>query len=284
MTTPLFRVCAHDLPVGYRMGSHCHAAASFVIGLSGAWIGELGRREHTCGPGEVVTLPHGARHREHGVGVGARCLLVTLVTAEPGGLEPATARFFGADRRYSPPAAARVGARLADELAAGEALAGLHVEGLLFELLAALAPAPRPAPDDRAWLRRLRDQLDAHFLDPVDVGAVAASNGRSREHAYRTFRRAFGASPGDYVRARRLERAARLLEDTDLSVATIAAACGFTDQSHLTRWFHARFGSPPARFRLARSGEAARPDASPRAGAPFDRPGGCVRRHEGSGR
>jgi AraC family transcriptional regulator len=54
---------------------------------------------------------------------------------------------------------------------------------------------------------------------------------------------------GEYVRRRRADRAAALLNDTHLPLAEIAQACGFYDQSHLSRAFVARFGVSPRRYR-----------------------------------
>jgi len=118
----------------------------------------------------------------------------------------------------------------------------------VLQLIEALGPTAARVDDDR-WVQKLRDSLEAGFLDDADVASLAAAAGRSREHAYRCFRHAFGVSPGAYVRSRRLEHAARLLAGTDLPIAAVAAECRFTDQSHLTRLFRARFGVTPARFR-----------------------------------
>ena len=60
------------------------------------------------------------------------------------------------------------------------------------------------------------------------------------------------ATVAELARECRLAEAARMLRGTRRPIAEIAAACGFTDQAHLTRRFHAAYGSTPARFRRER--------------------------------
>ena len=221
-----------------------------VLGLEGAWVGEVGRHEHACLAGDVVVLPDGATHRERAGMAGGRCLLVSLL--DPAGLERRTRALFDVDR-----ALARAGGRIAGPARrrgagrVGSDRGGGHRRRSSSSCSATSGPGSGLA-RDRRWLRDLRDALDAGFRDPLDVGHLAAASGRSREHVQRGFRRAFGISPGAYVRARRLDQAARLLAGDARSIAAVAAECGFTDQSHLTRLFRARFGVTPARYRLSR--------------------------------
>jgi AraC-like DNA-binding protein len=57
-----------------------------------------------------------------------------------------------------------------------------------------------------------------------------------------------------------LRQAARHIADTDPTIATVAHASGFADESHLNREFSQVTGVPPARFRrLASAFEAQRP-------------------------
>jgi AraC-like DNA-binding protein len=247
--TALFCVEDHVLIDGYRMGRHTHARPGLVLGLEGAWVGELGRHEHACLAGDVVVLPDGATHRERAGMAGGRCLLVSLL--DPWGLERATRRLFDVDVRRSTPGAGSLARRVAAELLEPEPIAAEVIDALVLELIGDLR-TDDPVARDRRWLRDLRDALDAGFRDPLDVGQLAAASGRSREHVQRGFRRAFGISPGAYVRARRLDQAARMLAGDARSIAAVAAECGFTDQSHLTRLFRARFGVTPARYRGSR--------------------------------
>jgi AraC family transcriptional regulator len=49
----------------------------------------------------------------------------------------------------------------------------------------------------------------------------------------------------------RVEQACRLLRGSALTVAEIAARCGFSHQEHLTRVMRARLGTTPAAYRRA---------------------------------
>jgi AraC family transcriptional regulator len=67
----------------------------------------------------------------------------------------------------------------------------------------------------------------------------------------REFRRRHGMSIASYLRMRRIEWAAARLTESEDSIAQVAAASGFFDQSHFTRLFHRITGETPGRFRAA---------------------------------
>ncbi|MFG1877526.1 AraC family transcriptional regulator [Sphaerisporangium sp. NPDC049003] len=84
----------------------------------------------------------------------------------------------------------------------------------------------------------------------ISASDLAAAAGRSRFAVYRSFQAAYGMAPSDYQRQLRLRTARRLLVQGH-SLAEIAAMTGFTDQSHLTRWFARYFGVTPGAYRRA---------------------------------
>ncbi|MET8162120.1 AraC family transcriptional regulator [Sphaerisporangium sp. NPDC005289] len=99
----------------------------------------------------------------------------------------------------------------------------------------------------RKTARVVRELL--HDLDggAVSAGDLAVAAGRSRFAVYRSFREAYGMAPSDYQRQLRLRAARRLLAQ-GCSAADVAATTGFTDQSHLTRWFSRYYGVTPAAY------------------------------------
>jgi AraC family transcriptional regulator len=101
------------------------------------------------------------------------------------------------------------------------------------------APGARTAANgvfDVAMLMRLRDFIDRHLEEPLDVATLAKMTGRSQFHFSRVFTQSVGVSPYRYVVHLRLQRAVELVRDGRLSLADIAARTGFADQSHLSRW------------------------------------------------
>jgi AraC family transcriptional regulator len=71
--------------------------------------------------------------------------------------------------------------------------------------------------------------------------------------AYRCWR---GEGLCEALRRRRVEAAAILLESSDKSLAEIAAAAGFCDQSHMNRAFKKHLGRTPSIARAAHLGLA----------------------------
>lgn len=70
----------------------------------------------------------------------------------------------------------------------------------------------------------------------LSVGELAFATGWSRQHLRRRFAAEFGLSPKLAARVIRFGRAARLLQSTPApSIARVAVACGYYDQSHLNR-------------------------------------------------
>jgi transcriptional regulator GlxA family with amidase domain len=124
----------------------------------------------------------------------------------------------------------------------------------------------------QAWLRKAVPRLSnalsptsAALLDPIptdavrslmervrsavlggdwNVSGIAGQCGVSRERIHRVMKRWIGMSPSDYLRTVRLHRAKDMLLSGQ-PVASVAAACGFADQAHFTRWFRRAFGYTP---------------------------------------
>lgn len=98
---------------------------------------------------------------------------------------------------------------------------------------------------------RAIDYLDAHFAQPIDLATLAQVADIPRTRLIRTMRRRTGLTPHAWLTDRRV-RAARTMLATGEAPAAVAVACGFYDQSHLTRAFKARIGVPPGAFRASR--------------------------------
>ena len=74
------------------------------------------------------------------------------------------------------------------------------------------------------------------------VRQLADKTGYSRRHFSELFRDATGVAPKLAARVFRFEYACRVLADKRLSLADVAISCGYYDQAHLTREWHALAG------------------------------------------
>jgi AraC-like DNA-binding protein len=96
-------------------------------------------------------------------------------------------------------------------------------------------------------LERVRAMIADSADESVSLRELAAEAGLSKYHLIRAFRRRFGLTPYAYFLERRVERA-RQLFDRGGRPAAVAGACGFTDQSHLTRHFKRIVGVTPGEY------------------------------------
>jgi AraC family transcriptional regulator len=85
---------------------------------------------------------------------------------------------------------------------------------------------------------------------PIPLAAVAEEVGMSRYHFSRAFKQSMGLSPINYIVQQRIERAKKLLVETDLPIADIALRAGFSGQSHFTTFFRRLVGVTPRSFRM----------------------------------
>ncbi len=119
---------------------------------------------------------------------------------------------------------------------------------------AAATQAPPDPPMARgtsaATAARARRFLEDHLLDDPTAEELARATGGSRFAVYRAFVARYGLPPSDYQRLLRLRRARTLIAD-GVPIGEAAAATGFADQSHLTRWFVRCFGLTPGAYREA---------------------------------
>ena len=81
------------------------------------------------------------------------------------------------------------------------------------------------------------------------VDSLASLAGMSRASFCDHFSRTFGLGPIEFVQKTRFRVAARLLEVTDLPIATIAQSIGYAGSRSFAKAFEAAYGSPPTRYR-----------------------------------
>lgn len=98
-------------------------------------------------------------------------------------------------------------------------------------------------------MRRVREYIETHVSENIDLPTLAAVAGLSVFHFARQFKNSTGLTPHAYLVRRRIERARELLARSDRTITEIALMTGFADQSHFARQFRQIVGMTPREFR-----------------------------------
>lgn len=98
-------------------------------------------------------------------------------------------------------------------------------------------------------LRRTTAYIRDHLEQELSLATLAAVGGMSPAHFARLFKHTTGLTPHQYVIARRMEQAKRLLIETDLPLSEIGLQIGCADQSHFTALFRSHVSFTPKAYR-----------------------------------
>jgi AraC family transcriptional regulator len=187
------------------------------------------------------------------------------VAKEVFGLEPGDYQLLAATREQDP-VIANIAGVLAREVVRGQVGGKLYAESLAnilavhllrnYSSHASLSASPenRPVPAPSQRSRAVADAItfiQGNYAREVKLEDVAAAVHLSPFHLARLFKQVTGSTLHQYLVQVRIDAARALLSagSGQRSLAEVAAAVGFADQSHLTRQFKRHFGVTPSQFR-----------------------------------
>lgn len=105
----------------------------------------------------------------------------------------------------------------------------------------------RPEPRLRGAVGRAREHLEENFWRNISLAELATLCSVSPFFLARAFTHDTGLPPHAYLDGVRLRHARRLL-DCGESIASVASAVGYADQSHLTKRFKRLYGITPGQY------------------------------------
>ena len=98
-------------------------------------------------------------------------------------------------------------------------------------------------------IREIHDDLAQHMDRRVTIEELAHRYLINPTTLKTVFKEVYGSSLAAHMKEHRMERAAALLRETDLSVAEIAGQVGYESQSKFTAAFKEQFGQLPKEYR-----------------------------------
>lgn len=233
---------------------HTHDQYGIGVVDSGGHASWSGRGQVEAGPGYCISVNPGEVHDGRGVGRQARSWRILYL--EPAVMDAARTDIFEGRRTsftFDAPVFKDVALRGLFDAAFGFAASAkpsdrMACETAILKLIARLgAHSTLPMRHDEpreTCIRRARNRIDDDPAAALTLLDLAGEAGLSRFQLIRAFARELGLTPHAYILQRRLALARQLILKGN-SLAEVAAAAGFYDQSHLTRCFSRQFGVTP---------------------------------------
>ena len=114
--------------------------------------------------------------------------------------------------------------------------------------------------DDYAHIAQAVQRIRSEFEQPLKVRQLAQEAGLSEYQFEQRIRKIFGITPGQLIQKARMDEAVSRLASTSESIASVAQACGYADQSSFSRQFKQTVGLSPAEYRRVTSTTTEHPE------------------------
>lgn len=137
---------------------------------------------------------------------------------------------------------------------------GVYTEGKMIELTALvlygiayhktdeIKRLPQPNKSDVERVESLRERIQRNPALEYDAQSVADEMGMSISKLNRVFRTLYATSLHSYVQDKRLECAAKLLQENDIAISEAAQKSGYSNMSHFSKSFLKKYGVLPKDF------------------------------------
>ena len=96
-----------------------------------------------------------------------------------------------------------------------------------------------------------KEVVEAHIFSPISIADLARLTNKSLASFKREFKINYQDSPSNYIKSRRLEKAAKLLSISNDSISSIAYDCLFNNVAHFSNSFKLKYKLNPSNYRLS---------------------------------
>lgn len=250
-----------------------------ILGIrEGRAVFQVGHRHFYTEPGDILIVPGGELHSGYGLHQSHHrhdAVVFSPSLLRTGGADAAEVRFLDPlfRGRFSLPCYLRGGTE--PGIRAGRALEGLiesyerrrpgyelAVRGHLFVFLAAAVEAAggeearsaRREQEQTAWFKKVLDYVEAECHRPLRLEEIARVAMVSPCHLCRLFHRLSGRTLTEHINLIRVQRARRLLVETDRKILDIATECGFSNINHFINTYKRYCRERPSETRRGQGG------------------------------
>lgn len=233
----------------FQTPSHSHEKSLFCFVIKGSYTETYGNRSINCSPSDFLfhasDFPHAEQYHRNG---GHSFIVEVEADWLKSIREQIDFPTFSVDFKCG--TLPELGAKLYREFRNFDSLSSLIIEGVMMEIAGETARTisfkEKHSP---LWLKRIETLLLERYAESFSLTELAEFARVHPIHLAQTFRKFHHTTIGQFVRKLRLENAKNQLLKTRNTCTEIAAANGFSDQSHFTRLFKTHFGITPHQFR-----------------------------------
>lgn len=100
-----------------------------------------------------------------------------------------------------------------------------------------------------SYTKSVLEYINKHLLEPLTMEKISAAVGLNRKSLGKYFQKDTGMTVPKYIQNRRLEEAAYLLKNGNMSISAISELLQFSNQSHFTERFKEKYQTTPLSYR-----------------------------------
>lgn len=249
-----WRLTYVDYSSGQCTSTHSHEHAYLGVTIEGSSTQTCANSIRTSGPWTAIFHPAGEEHCDQFHDRGAKEFNIEISKT---GLRRLCDYFRIPDCavQIERGKVSWLAARLYDEFHLMDDLSWMAIEGLFIELMAEVIRhnLKRSSPRTLPWISQVQELIHDRYTERLTLFDLASAVSVHPVHLAREFRRRMGCTIGQHIRQLRIEHACRMLAKGSSSLADIALASGFADQSQFTKTFTNLVGMSPSRFRHLKS-------------------------------
>lgn len=237
--------------IGRSSTSNWHENVEILLFLDGEGTVYLENAPLDFSPGDICVIDSGELHRVES-GVGGRCTYYCLIVdsefCEKQGLAHEDVRFV---KRIRDGKLAEEYNKIAEAFKERDdyrvpALKGAVLSFMVHLLRGYAEEGKQSTVRENEAVRTVIRHIRTHYAEPLEVDALASLAGLSKFHFLREFKRVTGQTVVTYINNLRIERAVRMLDAGNTTVAAVAAACGFASHAYFSKTFYRLRGVHPS--------------------------------------
>jgi AraC-like DNA-binding protein len=243
----MFTVNEHRYAARLHQTMHAHSETTVSMILRGSIRERVGAHVEIGRPFSIVVKPGDTEHADEFGDVATRTIQIAIDAAAASELT-ANEPSLGVWRWHHGSSSVRAFLELAElRRISTRTSSDVAVANATADALGSLRASRRARGAAPKWLITAREEIDDSALPRV--ADVATRSSVHPVYFARLFRSYFGYSVTEYLRWRRIQRAATAISTTTRTLSSIAAASGYSDHAHLCREFRRSTGVSPSEFR-----------------------------------